>query len=122
MILLQGIIPIMGCTSREDFGEDASAFFNHISGYSATPKWSRIVTAPNGLKDRFIDLIEQEIAQHTEENPGRIIAKMNVLTNKEIIMALYKASNAGIKIDLIIRGICCLRPGIVDISDQKPIS
>ncbi|UOF88606.1 RNA degradosome polyphosphate kinase [Fodinisporobacter ferrooxydans] len=105
-------------TAREEFGIDASAFFNHLSGFSEVPEWQEITTAPNGLREHFIAWIENEIAQSTKENPGRIIAKMNSLTDKEIIKALYKASCAGVKIDLIVRGICCLRPGIPGVSEN----
>lgn len=109
-------------TAREDFGDDASAFFNHLTGFSTTPKWKQIVTAPRGLKSRFLQLIQNEIDQSTTERPGRIIAKMNALTDKDIIMALYKASAAGVEIDLIVRGICCLRPGLADVSEHIQVS
>lgn len=105
-------------TAREEFGVDASAFFNHLSGYSVTPKWNRLVTAPNGLRDKFLELIEHEIEKSTSDRPGHIIAKMNSITDKEIIKALYKASCAGVKIDLIVRGICCLRPGVKGVSEN----
>jgi polyphosphate kinase len=105
-------------TAREDFGHDASAFFNHITGYSVKPAWQQIATAPLGMKDRFIEQIENEAAKSTPERPGHIIAKMNALTDKEMIQALFRASCAGVKIDLIIRGICCLRPGIPGVSEN----
>lgn len=105
-------------TAREEFGIDATAFFNHLSGYSITPTWNRFVIAPYGLRDKFLELIENEIAKSTPENPGRIIAKMNSLTDQQIIEALFRASIAGVKIDLIVRGICCLRPGIPGVSDN----
>ncbi|WP_051188087.1 RNA degradosome polyphosphate kinase [Brevibacillus thermoruber] len=105
-------------TSREAFGEDASHFFNHLSGYSKPPAWKVITTAPAGLRERFLGLIEREIAHSQAGKPARIIAKMNALTDKEIIEALYKASCAGVKIDLIVRGICCLRPGIEGVSEN----
>lgn len=105
-------------TSHDEIGQDATSFFNHLSGYSSTPKWNQLVTAPYGLRDQIIQLIENEISQSTPEKPGRIIAKMNALTDKEIIKALFKASSAGVQIDLIIRGICCLRPDIEGVSDN----
>jgi polyphosphate kinase len=105
-------------TADEGFGQDASAFFNHLTGYATAPEWKRIETAPRGLKEKFLELIENEIEKSTEEKPGHIIAKMNALTHKEIIKALYRASCAGVKIDLIVRGICCLRPGIQDVSEN----
>lgn len=109
-------------TAREDFGYDASEFFNHLTGFGATPVWKQITIAPTGLKAKFLELIENEIETSTPENPGRIIAKMNSLTNKDLIMALYKASCSGIRIDLIVRGICCLRPGIPGVSENIQVS
>ncbi|WP_067625166.1 RNA degradosome polyphosphate kinase [Alicyclobacillus acidiphilus] len=109
-------------TAREDFGEDASLFFNHLTGFAITPAWRQISTAPHGLKDRFIQLIEDEIEQHRKNQTGRIIAKMNSLTDKDLICALYKASCAGVEIDLIIRGICCLRPGLPGVSENIRVS
>lgn len=109
-------------TAREDFGADASLFFNHVTGYATTPNWKQIVTAPHGLKHRFIELIHREIDMHQPLRKGRIIAKMNALTDKDLIMALYEASAAGVEIDLIVRGICCLRPGIPDVSSNIRVS
>lgn len=105
-------------TAREEFGRDASAFFNHLTGYGTTPEWERISISPGGIKERLLELIDNEIQKSTDELPGRIILKMNSLTNKEMILALYKASTAGVQIDLIIRGICCLRPGIPNVSEN----
>lgn len=109
-------------TAREDFGYDASEFFNHLTGSGTTPIWKQIAIAPTGLKAKFLDLIENEIETSTPQNSGRIIAKMNSLTNKDLIMALYKASCSGIRIDLIVRGICCLRPGIRGVSENIQVS
>lgn len=109
-------------TAREDFGEDASLFFNHLTGFAITPAWRQISTAPHGLKDRFIQLIGEEIEQHEKNGTGRIIAKMNSLTDKDLICALYKASCAGVEIDLIVRGICCLRPGLAGVSENIRVS
>lgn len=105
-------------TSRDDFGVDGTQFFNHLSGYSHPPAWKAITTAPVGLRERFLSLIDREIANSLEGKPACIIAKMNSLTDKEIIEALYRASCAGVKIDLIVRGICCLRPGIPEVSEN----
>lgn len=105
-------------TAREEFGVDATAFFNHLSGYSAVPVWNVFVIAPAGLREKFLQLIDNEIAKCEEGVPGRILAKMNSLTDKKIIKALYRASCAGVEIDLIVRGICCLRPGIPGISER----
>ncbi|MGG4497641.1 RNA degradosome polyphosphate kinase [Brevibacillus reuszeri] len=103
-------------TSREEFGIDASNFFNHLSGYSHPPAWREISTAPIGMRESFLALIEKEIENSLAGKPAFIIAKMNSLTDKQIIEALYRASCAGVKIDLIVRGVCCLRPGLPEVS------
>ncbi|CEH28204.1 Polyphosphate kinase (ATP-polyphosph ate phosphotransferase) (Polyphosphoric acid kinase) [Aneurinibacillus migulanus] len=105
-------------TCNEQFGIDASYIFNHLSGYSKTPKWKKIEAAPNGLRNKILQLIDNEIVKSTPEHPGRIILKMNSLTDKKLIKALFKASAAGVQIDMIIRGICCLRPGIPGVSEN----
>lgn len=105
-------------TCRKEVGDDASLFFNYLSGYSETPALKELIIAPSMLRDKYLALIENEILKSTPECPGRIIVKMNSLTDKEIIMALYRASQAGVKIDLIVRGICCLRPGIPGVSEN----
>jgi polyphosphate kinase len=105
-------------TASDQFGADASAFFNVLSGYSDPPVWNKIVVAPLGLRKKIHDLLDREIACAQAGKPARIIAKMNSLLDKDIIMKLYEASHHGVKIDLIVRGICALRPGIVGISDN----
>ncbi len=105
-------------TSRQEIGEDATVLFNFLSGYSDTPAFQCLTIAPTQLRERFLDLIENEIAKTTPENPGKIIAKMNALTDKEMIKALYAASQKGVHIHLFVRGICCLRPGIPKISEN----
>jgi polyphosphate kinase len=102
-------------TAREEFADDAGALFNLLTGYSSPPAWKRFAVAPIGMSERVIELIERERAQGDK---GRIIAKMNALVDPEVIRALYRASQAGVKIDLLVRGICCLRPGIPGISDN----
>lgn len=104
-------------TAKEGFGIDATNFFNHLSGYLDKPDWNYLSIAPFELRDRFIELIDDEIASHFRHHDGRIIAKMNSLTDKKIIMKLYEASRAGVRIELIVRGICCLRPGIPGVSE-----
>jgi polyphosphate kinase len=96
-------------TAREDFADDAGALFNLITGYSAPPAWKRFAVAPLGLKERVIDLIARETGFGGK---GRIIAKMNSLVDSDVIRALYRASQAGVQIDLLVRGICCLQPGV----------
>ncbi|MGC5324268.1 RNA degradosome polyphosphate kinase [Brevibacillus sp. SYSU BS000544] len=105
-------------TSNSDFGVDASALFNDLSGYSEPPEWRKLEAAPKGLRRKFREMIRREIEKHTPDNPGRIIAKMNSLTDEKIIATLYEASCAGVQIDLIVRGICCLRPGIPGVSEN----
>ncbi len=105
-------------TCRAEFGEDASALFNLLTGYSQGNEWNRLVVAPKHMANRLIALIERERVQAEEGHPARIIAKINSLVDPKIIEALYRASQAGVRIDLIVRGICCLRPGIAGISDH----
>lgn len=105
-------------TCRKPIGEDATAVFNMLSGYSEPLTWNKLALAPIWLRDKFITLINREIRNVKEGKPGRIVAKMNSLCDKKIIMELYKASMAGVKIELVVRGICCLRPGIPGISEN----
>ncbi len=105
-------------TCAKPIGEDATAVFNMLSGYSEPLAWNKLVLAPLWLRDRFIELIHQEEVNAREGRPAHIIAKMNSLCDQGIIMALYKASAAGVKIELIIRGICCLKTGIPGISEN----
>lgn len=105
-------------TCNEKFGIDAMNFFNYLSGFSKRPKWGYFSTAPFEIRETFLSLIDAEIEYHKEKGNGLIIAKMNSLTDKPIIMKLYEASQAGVKINLIIRGICCLRPKIVGVSEN----
>lgn len=105
-------------TANDQFGADASAFFNTLSGYSDPPVWNKFVVAPIGLRERLIELIEREIEFARTGKSGYIIAKMNSLIDKAIITKLYEASSKGIKIDLIVRGICGLRPGLEGVSEN----
>jgi polyphosphate kinase len=105
-------------TCRPEFGEDASALFNLLTGYSQGHSWKRLITAPKFLADRIVALIDRERQNAEAGKPARIIAKMNSLVDPCAIEALYAASQAGVRIDLIVRGICCLRPGIKGISDN----
>jgi polyphosphate kinase len=105
-------------TSSEPFAIDATNFFNYLSGYMEQPVWNRISTSPFQLRDHLIGLIDDEIRFHEQSGNGRLIAKMNALTDKRLIIKLYEASMRGVQIDLIVRGICCLRPGIPGISEN----
>ncbi len=104
-------------TCSESIGEDATAVFNMLSGYSEPKHWNSLVLAPLWLRDRFLYLIRREEDYAKAGHPARIIAKMNSLCDKEIIAALYAASAAGVEIDLIVRGICCLKTGIPGVSE-----
>ena len=105
-------------TCNEAIGEDATAVFNMISGYSEPKHWNKLSLAPYWLRSRFLYLIKREIKYAKEGNEAFITAKMNSLCDKEVIAALYEASAAGVKINLIVRGICCLKTEISGISDN----
>lgn len=105
-------------TCKEAIGEDATAVFNMLSGYSEPRSWNELMLAPYWLRDKFLYLIRREM-KHAQNNEGaHIIAKMNSLCDPGIIAALYEASSCGVKIDLIVRGICCLRVGIPGVSEN----
>ena len=105
-------------TCDEHFGEDATAVFNMLSGYSEPKRWNRLIVAPIWMKDRFLKLIERE-AEHAKAGiPAHIIAKMNSLCDPAVMAALYYASSCGVQIDLLVRGICCLKTGIPGISEN----
>ncbi|MCX4295888.1 MAG: RNA degradosome polyphosphate kinase [Lachnospiraceae bacterium] len=99
-------------TCNEAIGEDATAVFNMLSGYSEPLGWNHLALAPLWLKDRFLYLINREKSNAIEKRPARIVAKMNSLCDPDIIKALYEAAAKGVKIQLIVRGICCLRTGV----------
>ena len=105
-------------TTDKEIADDALKFFNYLSGYSVKPDYNKIIVAPFDIRDVFIDRIDCEIRAHREHGNGKIIMKMNSLTDKDIILKLFEASCAGVKVQLIIRGICCLKPGIPGISDN----
>src|SRR5438067_5553690 len=105
-------------TAREDFGADATSLFNLLTGYSKPVSWRKFKVAPLRLKSAVLELIEREAQIAKETGKGRIIAKMNSLSEPDVIKALYRASQAGVQIDLVVRGICALRPGIPGVSDR----
>jgi len=105
-------------TADEDFANDATYLFNYLTAYSYHNDWKQFIVAPINLRNRIIELINREIELHTPENPGLIIAKMNSLAHREVIPALYRASQKGVKIKLLVRGICCLKPDIDGISEN----
>jgi polyphosphate kinase len=105
-------------TCNPDFCEDVSALFNYLTGYSDLPQWRKLVVAPSRLQAFMVEKIEQETALQKGGRGGRIIAKINGLLEPVVVQALYRASQAGVKIDLICRGICALRPGLPGISEN----
>lgn len=105
-------------TCKESIGEDATAVFNMLSGYSEPLAWNELVLAPYWLRDKFLRLIGREAKNARQGREARIVAKMNSLCDPGIIAALYEASASGVKIDLIVRGICCLRVGISGVSEN----
>ncbi|MDZ7617033.1 MAG: polyphosphate kinase 1 [Patescibacteria group bacterium] len=109
-------------TCDRDIATDVASFFNLLTGYSETVGWSKLTIAPTGLRQRFLDLIAREVQVSTPDSPGLIMAKINSLQDLEIIRALYQASQAGVKILLNVRGICCLRPGVKGISENIEVT
>lgn len=105
-------------TCSEAIGEDATAVFNMLSGYSEPPSWNKLVVAPIWLRKRFLKLIKREIKHAQAGKEAFIKAKMNSLCDRDVIAALYEASAAGVQIELVVRGICCLKVGIPGISDN----
>ncbi|MGB3267134.1 MAG: polyphosphate kinase 1 [Microcoleus sp.] len=115
-------VGLLSC--REDLGADLTDLFNYLTGYSRQLSYRKLLVAPVNMRDRFLALIRRE-AEFCQSNAdsgmgscGRIVAKMNALVDPQIIVALYEASQAGVKIDLIVRGICCLRPGVEGVSEN----
>ena len=105
-------------TCRDSYADDSSLFFNTISGYAEAQEWQRLIVAPLTLRTALMNLIDGEIQAVAAGKEGHIVAKMNSLLDKDIIAKLYEASCKGVKIDLIVRGICTLRPGIEGVSDH----
>ena len=105
-------------TCRESIASDVSSLFNVLTGYSKARNWNKIAVAPTDLRSMFLQRIERETENALAGKPSKITAKVNSLVDKDIIKALYRASQAGVKIDLIVRGICCLKPNIAGISDN----
>ncbi len=109
-------ISLMTC--NEELGADATSFFNAITGYSQPRRFRKIATAPLGLRDKLLEMIEAETKRKQQGQRGHIVIKLNSLVDPAIIDALYAASQAGVTVKLNIRGICCLRPGVPGLSDN----
>ncbi|PZR14037.1 MAG: polyphosphate kinase 1 [Archangium gephyra] len=105
-------------TARTEIADDVSALFNLLTGYSTQPNWKRLAVAPTTLQNRVLELIDREAQRAKKGEPARILAKMNALVDPVVIRALYAASQAGVEIDLLIRGICCLKPGVPGVSER----
>jgi polyphosphate kinase len=105
-------------TSRDDLTADAAALFNSLTGFGRSPEFTRLLVAPYTLHRRMIELIRRETANAAAGRPARIMAKMNSLVDQTVIDALYEASRAGVQVDLIIRGVCCLVPGVPGLSEN----
>jgi len=103
---------------RKDLGADLSDLFNYLTGYSRQRVYRKLLVAPVNLRDRLLALIHREIEHQHQGLPSRIVVKMNALTDPDIIVALYQASQAGVPVDLIVREMCCLRPGVPQVSDN----
>ena len=103
-------------------GVDVADLFNFLTGYARIERYRKLLVAPGSLRQSILEKIEREIARHKAHGDGRIIFKMNALVDRECITALYRASQAGIRVDLQVRGICCLRPGILGISENIRVS
>jgi polyphosphate kinase len=105
-------------TCRPELGEDASSLFNLLTSCTAPATWKKLVVAPLGLHERILGLVEREAQFARAGRPARIVAKMNSLVDPDVILALYRASQAGVQIDLSVRGICCLKPGVPGVSEN----
>ncbi|MDP1821839.1 MAG: polyphosphate kinase 1 [Archangium sp.] len=105
-------------TARPEIADDVTALFNLLTGYSTQPNWKRLAVAPTTLQSRILELIEREAQRARKGEPAKITAKMNALVDPVVIRALYGASQAGVEIDLLVRGICCLRPGVPGVSEK----
>jgi polyphosphate kinase len=109
-------------TANETIGSDATDLFNYLTGYSAKSDYGKLLVAPVNLRERFKGLIEREICHCRAGRQSHLIFKMNSLVDPEVIRVLYRASQAGVKMDMLVRGICCLRPGIPGVSDNIQVT
>jgi polyphosphate kinase len=105
-------------TADEEIGADVSDLFNYLTGYSSKKDYRKLLVAPINLRERFQQMIHREIEHHRRSGNGHLILKMNSLEEPDMVRSLYQASQAGVKVDLIVRGICCLRPGVPGVSDN----
>jgi polyphosphate kinase len=106
---------LMTCDDR--MAEDVTSLFNMMTGYSVPPKWQKLAVAPHGMREWIVEKIEREIAHREAGRDARIVVKLNSLVDGDLIRALYRASRAGVPVELVVRGICCLRPGVPGVSE-----
>ncbi len=109
-------------TCRPELGADASELFNLLTGYSRFDSWRKLLVAPHNMRSQVLRLIEREVEHARAGRGGRIVAKMNSLADDEVINALYLAAQSGVAIDLVIRGICCIRPGVPSFSENVRVT
>ncbi len=109
-------------TCDEQIADDVTDLFNYLTGYSEKFDYQKLLVAPVNLRERFQQMIEREIAHHKKSGNGRLIFKMNSLVDEKLIRALYSASQAGVKVQLLVRGVCCLRPGVPGVSDNIQVT
>jgi polyphosphate kinase len=109
-------------TCDKEMGADATDLFNYLTGYSSKKEYQKLIVAPINLRSRMEALIRREIEVHEKSGNGHLVFKVNSMVDKKMIQLLYKASQAGVKIDLFVRGICCLRPGIPEISENIQVT
>ena len=109
-------------TCDNEIGADCTDLFNFLTGYSAKSKYRKLLVAPVSLRDRFVELIDREIEHQKSGRGGHLILKMNALVDREMIKELYRASQASVRVQLLVRGICCLRPGVPGVSDNITVT
>jgi polyphosphate kinase len=109
-------------TCKEEFGEDASDLFNYLTGYSKHEEYRKLIVAPFNLRGQMEALIRREMALAERGEEARLIFKINSLVDRKMIALLYEASRAGVRCDLVVRGICCLRPGVPGVSDNIEVT
>jgi len=117
---IYGDVSLMTCS--EDFGADATSFFNAITGYSQPQRFRQLEMAPIGLREKLLEMIEAEIDHKRHKQKAQIIIKLNALVDEKMIEALYAASQAGVKIRVNVRGVCCLRPGVPGLSENITVT
>jgi polyphosphate kinase len=109
-------------TANPDFADDVTLLFNYLTGYAELPQWRKLIVAPSRMLPFFLEKIDREIAHQKAGKPARIVAKINGLLEPKIVQALYRASQAGVRIDMVCRGVCALRPGVPGVSETVRVT